>query len=233
MMESAELDVINAFLRPDAIMFEYGSGGSTRYFSERVRRLVSAEHSAEWLKVVEEQCADLENLKLVTAAPNRAAWEELGCTGVGIFEKQIQFGEDMRVTFGTNLDVRWREATTDQRLAVFGSYVDLIAQAGEPRFDVVLVDGRVRGECAIAALPYLDERSVVIIHDWNLEEEGYRLEGTLVTDEYVRVAKRKTLPSYRRVLEYFDVVCEVSPEKHGVRCNRCGLVVLRKKPVMI
>ena len=67
------------------------------------------------------------------------------------------------------------------------------AATGQERFDVVLVDGRCRcdlapfsltkvlgscsgvtchdlfrGECAIAALPFVDERSFVIIHDWSL-----------------------------------------------------------------
>lgn len=27
----------------------------------------------------------------------------------------------------------------------------------------------------MAALPYIDDASVVIIHDWHLKEEGYRI----------------------------------------------------------
>lgn len=56
---------------------------------------------------------------------------------------------------------------------VFQDYLKLIAKTNETRYDVVLIDGRVRGECALEALAYVDERSVVIIHDWFLEERGY------------------------------------------------------------
>ena len=45
MMESSETDVIKSFLDKDKIMFEYGSGGSTLYFSNYVKHLYSAEHS--------------------------------------------------------------------------------------------------------------------------------------------------------------------------------------------
>lgn len=79
----------------------------------------------------------------------------------------------------------------------------------------VLVDGRCRGECAIAALPFIDERSFVrtvsycvaaplasafgvklaeiprggkqvIIHDWSLEEEGpMPMKGLYIAAYYI------------------------------------------------
>ena len=138
----------------------------------------------------------------------------------------------LRVTYGPNLDPKWREASRLAREAVFGDYLKLIQRANESRFDVVLIDGRVRGESAIAALPYVDERSVVIIHDWFLEEWGYEFlpDGTQDFSKAVKVAPRNRLKSYRQVLDFYDVVCRVSPETHPLRCSRAGLVVLRKKP---
>lgn len=43
MMQSAEIDMILAFLRgsKEAVMFEYGSGGSTHYFAPHCKKLYS------------------------------------------------------------------------------------------------------------------------------------------------------------------------------------------------
>jgi len=68
-----------------------------------------------------------------------------------------------------NFDPKWREAPTADRLCVFKDYIEAAGVTGEAHFDVVLVDGRCRGECAIAVLPYLDSESLLIIHDWALE----------------------------------------------------------------
>ena len=132
-------------------------------------------------------------------------------------------------TFTCNHDEKWLHAPSSKRAAVFKDYLGLLAKAGEPRFDVVLVDGRVRGECAICALKYIDRDSFVIIHDWFLEEEGYKHEGNVVTQHYLKLPPRCELPPYKRVLQFYGVVMEVSPPKHPSRCHRSGLVVLRKK----
>lgn len=44
---------------------------------------------------------------------------------------------------------------------MFGDYIGAAGATGVERFDIVLVDGRCRGECAIAVLPFVDERSFV------------------------------------------------------------------------
>ena len=129
------------------------------------------------------------------------------------------------------MDPKWQAATREQRESVFARYLELIKRAGEPRFDVVLIDGRVRGECAIHTLPFIDDDSIVIIHDWFLEEWGYAFldDGSQDLSKQVRLPPRHSLPSYRRVLDYYDVVATVSPHKQPTRCTRAGLVVLRKK----
>merc|ERR1712038_1226962 len=146
---------------------------------------------------------------------------------------QIQVGETMRHCMSCNQDPKWLNASTEDRSAVFQDYLDLIKIAGEKegRLDVVLCDGRVRGECAIAALPYVDDKSVVMIHDWFLEEIGYPVnEDGSLQDELQKLPPRCTLPPYKRVLDFYDIVCEVKPGHHNnYRCGRSGLVVLRKK----
>ncbi|CAK9036628.1 unnamed protein product [Durusdinium trenchii] len=235
MMEPAEIDVLKAFLHPEVVMFEFGAGGSTVAFSELVKELYVAEHNPSWAQEVKERCdaRGIRNVHLLSALPNRSALEQMGATDCGILRPQLVFdkADPLRKTYGPNLDPKWRDASPAQREAVFKDYLKLIQEANQSRFDVVLIDGRVRGECALAALPYVDERSVVIIHDWFLEEWGYefRPDGTQDLSKPVKVAPRGTLKSYRRVLDFYDILCRVSPETHPVRCSCAGLVVLRKK----
>lgn len=230
MMEPAEIDVLKAFLHPEVVMFEFGSGGSTVAFAQLVKKLYVAEHAPGWSA----EALGIRNVQLFSAVPNRSALDAIGATDCGIFRPQLVFddADSLRVTYGPNLDPKWREASRLARETVFGDYLKLIQRANESRFDVVLIDGRVRGESAIAALPYVDERSVVIIHDWFLEEWGYEFlpDGTQDFSKPVKVAPRNRLKSYRQVLDFYDVVCRVSPETHPLRCSRAGLVVLRKKP---
>jgi len=239
MMDPAEVDVICCFLRPGTVMFEFGSGGSTVAFSSRVQRLYSAEHCPQWSHMVSDMCkaAGASNVQLLYAEPNLQALDALGVTAVGITEPQILIedselnpAENPNITCGPNMDPIWRNATPQQRTEVLGDYVGLIAKAGEARFDVVLVDGRCRGECAIAALPFVDESSVVIIHDWFLEEiVPPSCPQFKPTADSWKLPPRRSLPSYKRVLEHYDVLAEVSPTAHPERCARAGLVVLRKK----
>ena len=241
MMEAAELDLIRAFLRPEAVMFEFGSGGSTVAFGKQVRRLFSAEHAPVWAETVQQQCdaLGLRHVTMLSAPPDRAVWERLGCTAIGIFEPTVCFppAKDPRVCYGPNCDPRYRDASLEDRSALFAEYlarenhghlisshhhlawalsrlactrvatrnlksVGILQSLARPASrdstcaaqsrliaklyltqrcgcvvcgKVVFIDGRARGECALAALPFVDDDSVVIIHDWALKEKGYRI----------------------------------------------------------
>jgi len=51
--------VLDAWLRPDHVGIEWGSGRSTRWFAQRVGRLVSVEHDAGWHAIVSDQLEDV------------------------------------------------------------------------------------------------------------------------------------------------------------------------------
>jgi len=236
-MDPAEIDVIAAFLRPSTVMLEFGSGGSTLHWSKRVAKLYTVEHTPVWRDQVAEGCrqAGCTNVELLAFPPDRAAFDRLGCTPRGIYEPS-----SLPNWCSPNFDPAWREASTEDRVAVFKDYIGAAAATGESRFDVVLVDGRCRGECAIAVLPFIDERSVVLIHDWLLEEEGimpgveqgtapYLAQPGASAEGFLKLPARAELPSYKRVLEHYEILAQVSPETHPGRCTRCGLVALRKK----
>jgi SAM-dependent methyltransferase len=48
----AAIDFLESFLRPEMEVFEYGSGGSTLFFSRRVRSVLSVEDNPAWYELV-------------------------------------------------------------------------------------------------------------------------------------------------------------------------------------
>lgn len=232
MMESSETDVIKSFLDKDKIMFEYGSGGSTLYFSNYVKHLYSAEHSKEWTDKIDTKIQErnIQNITLLYAEPNKAELIKNNITEIGITKPPISFKDDMRITFSCNLDEKWAYGDSGLKMKVFNDYINLINKT-KIKYDIILIDGRARGECSINAYPHLKDNGYLIIHDWFLEEEGYKIIDNKITSEYVKMPPRHTFPSYNRVLNYYDIVCEVNTIKHNERCHRAGLVVLRKRKI--
>lgn len=50
-------------LNPDMMVFEYGSGSSTQFFSDRVKKVFSVEHDLAWHKKIKEK--SLNNVELI------------------------------------------------------------------------------------------------------------------------------------------------------------------------
>ena len=42
------IDYLDNYLKPDMTVFEWGSGGSTIWFAQRVKSVISIEHNPEW-----------------------------------------------------------------------------------------------------------------------------------------------------------------------------------------
>lgn len=49
-MDKKEIALIESFLTPETVMLEWGSGGSTHYFSKLVKKYFSIEHNQKWYK---------------------------------------------------------------------------------------------------------------------------------------------------------------------------------------
>ena len=65
---------------------------------------------------------------------------------------------------------------------------------------------------------------------WRVDKALVAQEGAIV-HRYLKLPPRSERPSYTQVLDYYEIVAEVTPETHSERCSRCGLVVLQKKTV--
>jgi len=64
-MDARERTMVEKYLNPEAVMFEWGSGGSTSHFSKLVKHLYSVEHHAGWVAQVSEDLVQ-QNITNVT-----------------------------------------------------------------------------------------------------------------------------------------------------------------------
>ena len=67
LMDEDEIKYIESYLTPNTLMLEYGSGGSTFYFANKVKRLVSVESDIMWymiakLKIINKELHNIELL---------------------------------------------------------------------------------------------------------------------------------------------------------------------------
>jgi predicted O-methyltransferase YrrM len=64
----AAIDFLRDFLKKHMTVFEWGSGGSTIFFAERVSHVVSVESDSSWQSIVQKRLSDLK-LDNVTLLP--------------------------------------------------------------------------------------------------------------------------------------------------------------------
>ena len=74
---------------------------------------------------------------------------------------------------------------------VWSEYIDYVDKLNVKLFDVVLIDGRARTDCAYKILKYIDKGSIVFIHDF-----------------WPR-------PEYHRVFEWYDEVVSIKDTQLG------------------
>jgi len=124
---------LEKILNREMIVFEYGIGGSTIFFAQRVRKVVSIEHDDEWALAV-----------------NRHLMQE------GYDNVEVNFVPPLPDASLKDLDPQ------DPALCIsasepylghdFSGYVNTIEKIPDSLLDVILIDGRARPACFRAAL---------------------------------------------------------------------------------
>ena len=111
-------------IAPSMVVFEYGSGNSTTWWSKRVSRVISCEHDRDWFCTVRGQ-----------ALPN-----------VECIHRELDYG---------------------------GEYSKVVATF-DSRFDIVVIDGRDRVNCAINCVGALKRDGVIL---WDDSDRKQYLKG--------------------------------------------------------
>jgi hypothetical protein len=124
----AARDFLDSYLSSSMRVFEYGSGGSSIFFSQRVAFGISIEHNSEWCHLVQNRLAQLgiSNWRVKNVGPDSDPPREDG-----------------------NLLNPASYATSESgyRHLSFRSYAAAVDEEPDDSLDVVMLDGRARPSC--------------------------------------------------------------------------------------
>jgi len=167
-----EIDLIQSYLSDKKVMLEFGCGGSTTIFPRYVKEYYSIEHNLDWYwKVQEEIIKDkLDNVNV-----------HLCDIPKGVPTKREEFWDrydDNLLYASEHLDTNipsFEDCVYPKDKYVWSEYIDYVDKLNVKLFDVVLIDGRARTDCAYKILNYIDKGSIVFIHDFWPREEYHKV----------------------------------------------------------
>jgi predicted O-methyltransferase YrrM len=147
-------------LQREMRVFEYGSGGSTLFFAQHARSVVSVEHDVVWSAEVRQAAAalKLENVTILDVLPG----DSIG-PGPDPADPDAYISRDPPYT----------------RVS-FRAYASAIDAFADRSFDVILVDGRARPSCVKHAIGKLAPGGMLILD--NAERGHYALAGKKLDD---------------------------------------------------
>ena len=126
-------------LRSDMVVFEYGSGLSTLYFSEKVNKIVSIEHDKEWYnKTYDKLKEKIPNLEYFLIEPEHLE------TGIK---------EQVNKIYQSHLYQDF----------YFTKYVQSIDKYPDGHFDLVFIDGRARIGCILHSIDKIKPGGYIIL----------------------------------------------------------------------
>lgn len=130
---------LDSFLKPEMVVFEYGSGGSTLFFARRVKKVISVEYQLLWF------------LAVLLALLRR---------GFTNFKLHLSRPEK-----GKYLDKNYVSSDPNINNFSFRKFVTTIDQYPDNFFDLVFIDGRARNQCIRHAIPKIKIRGYLLLDD--------------------------------------------------------------------
>ncbi len=148
------IKVLDKCLTKKSTVFEFGAGGSTLFFLDRVARVYSVEHNPEWIML----------LNKVVSAEEAERWCAFLCepTSDGICSTPAHpegYLSDDEMYVGKS----------------FREYATAIERVGVSGFDAVLVDGRARPSCIMHSLDKVKPGGLLVVDN---AERDYYLQNT-------------------------------------------------------
>ena len=146
----SSIDKLNKLLNIEMKVFEFGSGGSTLYYSKRVKEIVSVEHEPDWSNNVENiiKAQKIKNIKIL------------------LRKAESHYNRSFSdLPYSSTMDKKYSGFA-------FNNYVNTIDEFPDHYFDLIVIDGRARPYCLKHSLIKLKQGGF-IVYD-NVERLSYQ-----------------------------------------------------------
>lgn len=134
------------YLKRDMRVFEYGSGGSTLFFAQIVKGVISVEHDLNWFKKIRDEVIlkKYNNVNLINICP----------------------------VLDSNSEWYYYSYNANYSNMSFKEYVQEILNYPDNYFDIVFIDGRARTGCFIESIQKLRKGGLIVWDD--TDRDRYR-----------------------------------------------------------
>lgn len=154
-MTFSAIDFLEKIAHLEMKVFEYGSGGSTLFWSSRVKDIISVEHDKPWFEKIKAELA-----REQTKNVNYILSESHDISDFG--KKQIQIATD------------YISSDPNYTGKSFEAYVKTIDNFPDENFDVIVIDGRARPSCILHSLKKVKRGGYLVVDN---SERKYYLAG--------------------------------------------------------
>lgn len=136
---------LDSYLKSYMRVFEYGSGGSTLFFAQRVKEVVSVEHNLDWFNSV------------------RKTLRQMEISNVEYFLKEPEKLDQKQKTDYTDPHCYASGFQNEFDRMSFHDYVKVIDNYPDYYFDLVLIDGRARPSCIMHAIKKVKKGGIIVL----------------------------------------------------------------------
>jgi hypothetical protein len=165
-----EGELLDSYLTKETEMLEWGCGGSTLKFSEKVKSYDSIEHNLEWYNKLKPILPTNVSLYHVPMNSPNLRDTKLDKSSINVLSPCIK--KDPQCYVKDNIVFKNTRSGHDWHQYI--NYINFPKTLNKT-YDIILIDGRARVNCAYKALSLLKENGKVIFHDFSgTREEGGR-----------------------------------------------------------
>jgi hypothetical protein len=166
------IEMLEKKLGKDARVFEYGGGGSTLFFLDRVSFVTTVEHNQEWFDF----------LKAETDHSNKKNWE-----AVLILPEE----KDPAIQLDFTNPDHYYSGDANYADKTFKSYASYIDRYEDAFFDAVLIDGRTRPSCLKHAVKKVKKGGLLLMDN---AERKYYLANSYIAENNFKLVLNKMAP---------------------------------------
>ena len=138
------IDFLEQITSVEKTVFEWGSGGSTLFFSSRCNQVISVEHDREWSSILKKEL------------------DKLGYNNVFLEDIEGEKNDNFFNLNPENADDFISKEAKSAGLS-YEKYAKFIDRYNHNYFDIVVVDGRVRNACIKRAIPHIKKGGYLIV----------------------------------------------------------------------